>query len=176
MIDSDVDDFNVTPDTRNLAPNGMYSNESQASVQYRDEQPLENFISSTAGQETTTQIAFDDDAETITEEENVQEKEARTVNTGPTINKHAVLYQKANAAPTKLEDEETAHTTKDTASGKWLTRHNREYARSIRESAKSDSSMVTLSPARCQNLLARIRDAEVSSLDLNKSVRTRQLI
>lgn len=168
---SEVDDSNVTADTSNLAPESVHPHESQALVQPRDKQPLRNLTSSTAEQESTAQTAFDDDAETITAEENAREaQEARTVNTGSVIDSHAVPDQKLNATPIKLEDDETAHTGENTASGTWLTGQGREYAQRTRNIATSNSTMVSLSPTGCQDLLTRIRVAEVSSLDLNKFV------
>ena len=168
---SEVDDSNVTADTSNLAPESVHPHESQALVQTRDQQPLRNLTSSTAEQESTAQTAFDDDAETITAEENAREaQEARTVNTGSVIDSHAVPDQKLNATPIKLEDDKTAHTGENTASGTWLTGQGREYAQRTRNIATSNSTMVSLSPTGCQDLLTRIRVAEVSSLDLNKFV------
>ena len=140
-------------------PKDVHADETQPLIRPRDEQPPDHSVSSTRSQGNVGEVEVD--SEGTTEREEIQD--VMVANTGPRINFPAMRAQQPSPAPLKQEDDVFAHSTKDSFPGKWLTGLGDKRHQPAREGAKSHAFDSVHGPTRCQTLIARIRDAEVSS-------------
>jgi hypothetical protein len=142
-----------------LTPGAVDLHESRPSISPLGEVPPEQAVPSTRSQHDVAQVEIGSEA--TREREGTQNLMA--IKTDRRVNSHAVQAQQSSPIPIKEEDDVFTQSMKGSFPGNWLASLRDKRDQPTKESAKPCTMQTISGPTHRQNLIVRIREAEVSS-------------